>query len=63
MPRINKTYTPTELQAAIAVLQLVEGLSEESAANMLKRLHAHGWRAVYAGKVYGERTVRQPKGY
>ena len=60
MPRINKTYTPTELKAAIAVLQGVGIVNPEA---LVEVLHERGWRVVFAGKLCGERTVRQPRGY
>ncbi len=55
MPRINKTYTPTELKAAIQALQNV-GQSEAAASELLKRLYDRGWRVVNCGPV-SERTA------
>ena len=62
MPRINKTYTPTELKAAIQALQNT-GQSEASARELLKRLYDRGWRVVNCGPVSEREMVRQPRGY
>lgn len=62
MPRINKTYTPTELKAALQALQNV-GQSEAAAIELLTRLYANGWRVVNCGPVSERDMVRQPRGY
>ena len=60
MPRINKTYTPTELKAAIAVLQGTGIVNPEA---LIKTLHERGWRVVNCGPVSEREMVRQPRGY
>ena len=62
MPRINKTYTPTELKAAIQALREAR-ISEASAIELLTRLYANGWRVVNCGPVSEREMVRQPRGY
>ena len=62
MPRINKTYTPTELKAAIQAL-VAAGHTFDDANDILKRLYARGWRVVNCGPVSEREMVRQPRGY
>lgn len=50
--KVNKSYKPAELQAAIDAIKKEHPLlSDRQAREFLIRMHKAGWRLVFAGKV------------